>query len=168
MPVSDFMMAVQVAQHPPASHDELLARRHAQRAPRVSSLDEKPTSSFLPANGHTPHDASPILSFMMAVQVVCADYRIVAQHPPASHDEFLARRHAQRAPRVSSLDEKPTSAFLPATGRAPNDAFSILASCVPTSATSASQDEFLQLALRSSQREPCVAPALHTLDHKMP
>ncbi|KAJ1476525.1 hypothetical protein T484DRAFT_1907815 [Baffinella frigidus] len=53
---ADFMRAVQVASaelhsgpHPlPASHDELLARRHAQRALRVSSLEAKLTSSFLP------------------------------------------------------------------------------------------------------------------------
>ena len=34
-----------------------------------------------------------------------------AQHPPASHDEFLARRHFERAPRVSLLETKPISSF---------------------------------------------------------
>jgi hypothetical protein len=39
----------------------------------------------------------------------------IAQHPLASHDEFLACRHAERAPRVSSLTPKLMSSFdLPA------------------------------------------------------
>jgi len=38
-------------------------------------------------------------------------HRFGAQHPPASHDEFLARRHFERAARVISLETKPTSSF---------------------------------------------------------
>ena len=34
-----------------------------------------------------------------------------AHHPPASHDEFLARRHFERPPRVISLETKLTSSF---------------------------------------------------------
>ncbi|KAJ1471523.1 hypothetical protein T484DRAFT_1753227, partial [Baffinella frigidus] len=51
---------------------------------------------------------------MRAVEVISAEHPFRPQHPPASHDEFLARRHAQRAPRVSSPDAKLTSSFLPA------------------------------------------------------
>ena len=46
------------AQHPPASHDEFLARRHFERAPRVVSLETKLTSSFevWGCDVHTPND----------------------------------------------------------------------------------------------------------------
>jgi len=52
--------------------------------------------------------------FMRAVQVVCAEHHFGAQHPPVSHDELLARRHAERTPSVGSLEAKLTSSFLPA------------------------------------------------------
>jgi len=86
-------------QHPPASHDEFLARRHVERAPRDSSLTTKLTSSFdLPADRDS-------------VQQFSCELRFMAQHPPTSHDEFLARRHFERAPRVSWLETKLTSPF---------------------------------------------------------
>jgi hypothetical protein len=81
------------------SHDEFLACRHAQRAPRTSSLEAKPTSSFFPVD-HVSHDAFP------------RDSSVPTSAPPsASHDEFLARRHAERAPRVCSREEKLTSSL---------------------------------------------------------
>ena len=80
---ADFM-----GQHP-ASHDDFLARRHAQRSPRVKSLEAKLTSSFFPTVDRAPIDP-----------------------PSASHDEFLARRHAERTPRATSLEAKLTSSFL--------------------------------------------------------
>jgi hypothetical protein len=129
---------------PSASHDELLARRHAQRAPRGSSLETKLTSSFLPAD-RAPNDASS------------SDSSSVPTSAPttASHDEFLARRHAERAPRACSIETKPSSSFLPV-DRAQNDASSSDSSSVPTSAPpSASHDEFL--ARRHAQRAPRVS-----------
>ncbi|KAJ1473062.1 hypothetical protein T484DRAFT_1752352 [Baffinella frigidus] len=47
-------------------------------------------------------------NFMRAVEVISAEYRLRPQHPAASHDEFLARRLVQRAPRVNSLEAKLT------------------------------------------------------------
>ncbi|KAJ1483571.1 hypothetical protein T484DRAFT_1747012 [Baffinella frigidus] len=106
---ADFMRAVQEVSaeyrfglhHPPAWHDELLASRHAQRAPRVSSLEAKLTSSFLPADCAPKDDTSSDSSFVLTTAP-----------PSMSHDELLARRHAQRAPSVSSLEAKLTSSFL--------------------------------------------------------
>jgi hypothetical protein len=56
-------------------------------------------------------------AFLHAPMLTCADIieerklHFGAQHPPASHDEFLARRHFERAPRVISLKTKLTSSF---------------------------------------------------------
>ncbi|KAJ1479915.1 hypothetical protein T484DRAFT_1748907 [Baffinella frigidus] len=55
-----------------------------------------------------------IRAVMRAVEVISAEHRFRPQHSPASHGEFLARRHAQHAPRVSSPEAKLTSSFLPA------------------------------------------------------
>ena len=92
------------APHPPAgSHDEFLARRHAERAPRVCSREAKLTSSFLPAECvvRTPNEDASIFAS--------------SSSPTASHDEFLARRHAQRVPRVCFTHAKLTSSLdLPA------------------------------------------------------
>ena len=62
----------------------------------------------------SPHD--PMLSdFLGAVQVVAAEQRFQSQHPPESHDTFLAHRHAERTFRVSLLTPKIMSSFdLPA------------------------------------------------------
>jgi len=49
--------------------------------------------------------------FLGAVQVVAAEQRFRSQHPPDSHDAFLAHRHADRTPRVSSLTPKLMSSF---------------------------------------------------------
>ena len=62
----------------------------------------------------------------MLVSANCAPH-----HPVESRGAFLARRHAERAPRVfCSLEAKPTSSFLPAecVVRTPNDDASIFAS----------------------------------------
>jgi len=80
------------------SHDEFLARR--RRAPRASSLEAKLTSSFLPAD-HAPNDASSIDLSSMPTSVPLS----------ASHDEFLARCHTERAPCVSSFETKLTSSL---------------------------------------------------------
>ena len=92
--------------------------------------------------------------FLGAVQVVAAEKRFRSQNPPESHDAFLARRHAERPPRVSSLTPKLMSSFdLPAdrdsanhhaddscecdahtpTGDSPYAASSVTASGSPTS-----------------------------------
>ncbi|KAJ1473204.1 hypothetical protein T484DRAFT_1913431 [Baffinella frigidus] len=55
-----------------------------------------------------------ISAVVRAVEVISADNGFRPQHPPASHDEFLARRRAQHPPRVSSPEAKLTSSFLPA------------------------------------------------------
>jgi hypothetical protein len=129
----------------PASHDELLARRHAQRKPRASSSETKLTSSFLPADC-APNDAPSSSSSPSAPQ--SASF--------ASHDEFLARSHAQRAPRVSSLEMKPTSSFFDCecVVHPPSNDTSSEPSSAPTSAPPsanlASHDEFL--AYRHAQR----------------
>ncbi|KAJ1483572.1 hypothetical protein T484DRAFT_1799751 [Baffinella frigidus] len=106
--------------HPPASHDEFLARRHTDRAPRARSIEMKLTSSFLPAE----HNSDPVTTTPHTSMLISADFagackhRLRPQDPPASHDDFLARRHAQHFPRVSSLETisetKLTSSFLPA------------------------------------------------------
>jgi hypothetical protein len=65
----------------------------------------------------TPTSHNPMLvfaDFMRAVQLVCAEHHFGAQHPPVSHDEFLAGRQAERTPSVGSLEAKLTSSFLPA------------------------------------------------------
>ncbi|KAJ1468444.1 hypothetical protein T484DRAFT_1855187 [Baffinella frigidus] len=50
---------------------------------------------------------------LRAVHAVAAEQGFQPEHPPASHDAFLARRHAKRLPCVSST--KLTSSFdLPA------------------------------------------------------
>ena len=132
--------------HRPASHDELLARRHAQRAPRVSSPEAKLTSSFLPAD-RAPNDPSSDSSSSSP-----------AAPPSASHDEVLARRHAQRAPRVSPIEGKPASSLIDCKRvvHPLNDDTSSESSSAPTSAPSsaspASHDEFL--ARRHAQRAP--------------
>ena len=99
------LVSANCAPHPPAeSHDEFLARRHAERSPRVCSLEAKLTSSFLQVDQDcdTSSDAASSSSSRTS--------------PSAeSHDEFLARRHAQRAPRVCAIQAKLTSSFdLPA------------------------------------------------------
>ena len=71
----------------------------------------EPPSASKPALTMTTSPHNPMLS----VQVVAAEQRVRSQHPPESHDAFLARRHAERPPRVSSLTPKPMSSFdLPA------------------------------------------------------
>ena len=138
MPTSaDFM-----AHHPPASHDELLAQRHTQRAVRL--LEAKLTSSLddCVCVAHTPNDASsrdPSSSPTSAP-------------PSASHDEFLAQRHIQRAPRVCSLEAKLTSSLddYVCVGHTLNDASSRHSSSSPN--PSASHDEFL--ARRHTERAP--------------
>jgi hypothetical protein len=138
--------------HRPASHDEFLARCHAQRKPRVSSPEAKLTSSFLPADS-APHDAPSSESSSSSPSAPqSANF--------ASHDEFLARRHAQRAPRVSSLEIKLTSSLFDCecVVHPPNDDTSSESSSAPTSAPPsanlASHDEFL--ACRHAQRAPRV------------
>jgi hypothetical protein len=113
MPISaDFIQEFELrceAQHPPASHDEFLARCHAERVPRISSLETKLTSSLddcecVSSSVHTSNDDSSSV----------ASSSSPATSSPVSHDEFLARRHARRAPRVFSLEAKLTSSFLSA------------------------------------------------------
>jgi hypothetical protein len=141
---ADFM-----AHHPLASHDELLAQRHIQRAPRVCSLEAKLTSSLddCVCVAHTPKDASsrdPSSSPTSAP-------------PSASHDEFLAQRHIQRAPRVCSLEAKLTSSLddCVCVAHTLNDASSRNFSYSPTSAPpSASHGEFL--ARRHAEHAPRV------------
>ena len=102
------LVSANCAPHPPAeSHDAFLARRHAERPPRLRSLEAQLTSSFLPAECvvRTPNDDASIF----------ASTSSPTAPPAASHDEFLARRHAQRPPRVCSIQAKLTSSFdLPA------------------------------------------------------
>jgi hypothetical protein len=109
---------------PPAeSHDEFLARRQAERAPRVRSLEAKLTSSFLPAECvvRTLNDDASIFAASSSPTAP----------PTASHDEFLARRHAQRPPRICSIQAKLTSSFgLMCTT---NEEISFEPSAVPTS-----------------------------------
>jgi hypothetical protein len=146
-PTADVMCQHRIgAQHPSASHDELLARRHAQRAPRVSSLEAKIISSFFPAVDSAPNDASASGSSSGPTSAP----------PSASHEEFLARRHAQRAPRVSSLETKLTSSLDDCERVVHTDASSSDSSSGPTSAPArASHDEFL--ARRHAQRAPRVS-----------
>ncbi|KAJ1466632.1 hypothetical protein T484DRAFT_1756478 [Baffinella frigidus] len=101
MLIADFTRKHRVGPHHPAAlHDELLARRHAQRAPRACSLEAKLTSSFLPAD-RAPNDASSSDSSSVPTSAP----------PSTSHDDFLARRHAQRAPRACALETKLTSSL---------------------------------------------------------
>jgi hypothetical protein len=71
------------AQHPPASHDEFLARRHFERAPRVVSLETKLTSSFGCAV-HTPNDdPEPTEEERHASSPRCSEgHGRVGSHPP--------------------------------------------------------------------------------------
>ncbi|KAJ1484382.1 hypothetical protein T484DRAFT_1948022, partial [Baffinella frigidus] len=79
----------------------------------------------------------------------------------ASHDVFLARRHAQRAPRACSLEAKLTSSFLSA-DRASDRQVDDDCECVLRAPDGRLLARFLlQLAICSSKREPRVAPALH-------
>jgi len=74
------------AQHPPASHDEFLARRHFERAPRVISLETKPTSSFefCECDVHTPNDdPEPTEEEPNAPSPRCSEEQArVGSHPP--------------------------------------------------------------------------------------
>ncbi|KAJ1473203.1 hypothetical protein T484DRAFT_1752270 [Baffinella frigidus] len=71
---------------------------------------------------HNPEPVSGdfISAVVRAVEVISADNSFRPQHPPASHDEFLARRRAQHPPRVSSPEAKLTSSFLPANKLVPH------------------------------------------------
>ncbi|KAJ1495112.1 hypothetical protein T484DRAFT_1876434 [Baffinella frigidus] len=89
---TDFLGAVKAVaaeqrfwpQPPTAWHDELLARRHAERRPRVISLTTRLMSSLdFPAERDSNR-----------------------RPPPASLDELLARRHAERPPHARSLAAK--------------------------------------------------------------
>jgi len=62
---SDASSSVPISSPPSASHDEFClawrcAHRHAERAPRVSSLETKLTRSFLPAGGVSDHQIDAI------------------------------------------------------------------------------------------------------------
>jgi hypothetical protein len=142
--IEDFKLRC-VAQHPPASHDEFIARRHAERAPRVSSFETKLTSSLDDYECdssfvHIPNDDSSSV----------ASTSSSTTPPTAPHDEYLARRHAQRAPRVSSLEAKLTSSFLVSDLQVddncecviptPHDDTSSVASSVPTCRSSMIQN----------------------------
>ena len=50
-------------------------------------------------------------AIMRAAEQALAEQRAWPQHPLPAHDILLARRHAKRAPRVSSLMAKLTSSF---------------------------------------------------------
>ena len=64
---------------------------------------------------HNPMLVADFLGALRAVQAVAAEQHLPPHHPHASHDAFLARRHAMRPPRVSSLTTKLTSSLdLPA------------------------------------------------------
>ena len=76
----------------------------------------EPPSASNPALPTTTSPHNPMLpDFLGAYQKVAAAQHFRLQHPPESHDAFLARRHAERPPRVSSLTPKLMSSFdLPA------------------------------------------------------
>jgi hypothetical protein len=99
---------------PPASHDEYLARRHAERAPRASPPEAKLTSSFdQPADCVSDHqDGNDLVPTLNDASSRDASSSVPISAPPsASHDEYLARRHTERAPRVNSPEAKLTSSF---------------------------------------------------------
>ncbi|KAJ1468152.1 hypothetical protein T484DRAFT_1856284 [Baffinella frigidus] len=83
--------------------------------PTLRGVSTSASHDDLP-NEHNPEPVSDnfISTVVRAVEVISADNGFRPQHPPASHDEFLARRRAQHPPRVSSPEAKLTSSFLPA------------------------------------------------------
>ncbi|KAJ1469139.1 hypothetical protein T484DRAFT_1754653 [Baffinella frigidus] len=157
---ADFLGAVEAVaaeqrfrpEHLPASHDAFLARRHAERLPCVkSSLTAKLMSSF-----DLPDD------FLLgAVQAVAAEQRAHPQHPPASHDAFLARISAERLPCViSSITTKLMSSFdLPADGDLDTDD-----KCDEHTSSDDSSSDSPCCIVGSRKREPRVGPAFHGHD----
>jgi hypothetical protein len=105
---------------PPASHDEFLAHRHAERTHRVSPPEAKLTSSFDQlADCVSDHQIGDDSWFLVSTpnddsSRYPSASEPISSPPSASHDEYLARRHTERAPRVSSPEAKLTSSFLPA------------------------------------------------------
>ncbi|KAJ1475199.1 hypothetical protein T484DRAFT_1751212 [Baffinella frigidus] len=61
---------------------------------------------FLDEHNPEPVSADFIRAVMRAVEVISAENGFRPQHPPASHEEFLARRRAQRPPRQLAQDNE--------------------------------------------------------------
>ena len=95
----------------PTALTPALAKSSSAPAPTITMTGSRALPTITTSHSITVH----LANIMRAVEQVFAEQSSMPQHPLPGHDELLARRHTERAPRVSSLGAKLTSSFdLPA------------------------------------------------------